>query len=196
MSVSLKKGEKISLSKIASDAGISSLTKVTAGLGWDVNRYAGGGKFDLDASAFLLGSDGKVRSAEDFIYFNHTATQGVKHSGDNTTGEGEGDDEKILVDLTAISPDVEKIVFTVTIYDAARRNQNFGMVENSRIHLVDEVTGTELAEFDLGEDFSVETAVVAAELYKHNGEWKVNAIGQGFSGGLEALCANYGLAIG
>ncbi len=197
MAVSLSKGSKISLAKVAADAGISGgLTKIMVGLGWDVNRYDGGAEFDLDAAAFMLGAGGKVRSSDDFIFYNQKVGPGVEHMGDNRTGEGEGDDEVINVDLTAIPADVEKVSFTVTIDQAEARKQNFGMVENSYIRVVDAVSGTELIRYDLGEDFSVETAVVVADLYRHNGEWKFNAIGMGFAGGLAALCANFGVDIG
>ena len=196
MAVSLSKGGKVSLAKVAADAGISSLTKIMVGLGWDVNRYDGGAQFDLDAAAFLLAGTGKVRSSDDFIFYNQKVGPGVEHMGDNRTGEGEGDDEVINVDLNAIPADIERVSFTVTIDQAEQRNQNFGMVENSYIRVVDAASGTELIRYDLGEDFSVETAVVVADLYRHNGEWKFNAIGSGFSGGLAALCANFGVDIG
>jgi tellurium resistance protein TerD len=197
MAVSLSKGGKVSLAKVAADAGISGgLTKIMVGLGWDVNRYDGGADFDLDAAAFMLAGTGKVRSSDDFIFYNQKVGPGVEHMGDNRTGEGEGDDEVINVDLNAIPADIERISFTVTIDQADTRNQNFGMVENSYIRVVDAASGTELIRYDLGEDFSVETAVVVADLYRHNGEWKFNAIGSGFSGGLAALCANFGVDIG
>ncbi len=197
MAVSLSKGGKISLAKVAADAGISGgLTKIMVGLGWDVNRYDGGTDFDLDAAAFMLAGTGKVRSSDDFIFYNQKVGPGVEHMGDNRTGEGEGDDEVINVDLNAIPADIERVSFTVTIDQAEQRNQNFGMVENSYIRVVDAASGTELIRYDLGEDFSVETAVVVADLYRHNGEWKFNAIGSGFSGGLAALCANFGVDIG
>ena len=197
MAVSLSKGGKISLAKVAADAGISGgLTKIMVGLGWDVNRYDGGADFDLDAAAFMLAGTGKVRSSDDFIFYNQKVGPGVEHMGDNRTGEGEGDDEVINVDLNAIPADIEKISFTVTIDQAEARKQNFGMVENSYIRVVDAASGTELIRYDLGEDFSVETAVVVADLYRHGGEWKFNAIGSGFSGGLAALCANFGVDIG
>ena len=196
MAVNLSKGGKVSLAKVASDAGISGgLTKIVVGLGWDVQKYDGGADFDLDAAAFMTGASGKVRSDADFIFYNQKEGPGVLHTGDNRTGEGDGDDEQIKVDLTAVPADVEKISFTVTIDQADVRNQNFGMVENAYIHIVDEVTGTELIRYDLGEDFSVETAIVVAELYRHNGEWKFNAVGSGFSGGLAALCRNFGVNI-
>lgn len=196
MAVSLSKGNKVSLAKVATDAGISGgLTKILVGLGWDINRYDGGAQFDLDAAAFMLGATGKVRSSDDFIFYNQKKGDGIEHKGDNRTGEGDGDDEVIAIELAAIPADVEKISFTVTIDQAVERSQNFGMVENSYIRVLDEVTGTELLKYDLGEDFSIETAVVVAELYRHNGEWKFNAIGSGFSGGLSALCQNYGVDI-
>jgi tellurium resistance protein TerD len=195
MAVSLSKGGKVSLAKVASDAGIDSLTKIRVGLGWDVNRYDGGADFDLDASAFICGADNKVRNEKDFIFYNNkeSVDGATVHTGDNRTGEGEGDDETLVIDLTKVDPSVEKINFTVTIDQADKRNQSFGMVENSYIRIVDETSGTELIKYDLGEDFSVETAIVVAQLYKHNGEWKFNAIGSGFAGGLAALCANFGI---
>ena len=144
MSVSLSKGSKVSLSKVANEAGISNLTKVTLGLGWDTNRYDGGADFDLDASAFMLGANGKVRSDADFIFYNNKGAQGIEHTGDNRTGSGDGDDEQIIVDLPQLPADVSKIAFTVTIDQAEARGQNFGMVENSYIRLVDTNTNTEL----------------------------------------------------
>lgn len=193
MSVNLSKGGKVSLAKAASDAGVSGLTSVTVGLGWDVNRYDGGSDFDLDASAFMVGADGKCKNESGFIFYGNKEGVGVTHTGDNLTGAGEGDDEQILVDLNTVPTEIEKIAFTVTIYDAETRNQNFGMVENSYIRVFDSVSGTELIRYDLGEDFSIETAIVVGELYRHNGEWKFNAVGSGFSGGLSALCGNFGI---
>lgn len=205
MAVSLSKGSKVSLAKVAADAGIASLTNIIVGLGWDTNRYDGGSAFDLDAAAFMLGANGKIREEADFVFYGSTrktadgkpcdSVESVVHTGDNRTGEGDGDDEQIIIDLTKVPANVEKIAFTVTIYQADTRKQNFGMVENSMIHIVDKVTGTELVKYDLGEDFSSETAVVVAELYRHNGEWKFNAIGSGFQGGLAALCNNFGIAV-
>ena len=196
MAVNLSKGGKISLAKVAADAGISGgLTKIVVGLGWDVQKYDGGADFDLDAAAFMTGANGKVRSDADFIFYNQPQGPGITHTGDNRTGEGDGDDEQIKVDLTAVPADVDKVSFTVTIDQADVRNQNFGMVENAYIHIVDEATGTELVKYELGEDFSVENAIVVAELYRHNGEWKFNAVGSGFSGGLAALCRNFGVNI-
>ena len=171
------------------------MDKVIIGLGWDTNKYDGGSQFDLDAAAFMQGAGGKVRSDADFIFYNQKTGPGIEHTGDNRTGEGDGDDEQIKVTLSDVPADVEKISFTVTIDQADTRNQNFGMVENSFIRVVDEATGTELVRYDLGEDFSVETAIVVAELYRHNGEWKFNAVGSGFAGGLAALCNNFGVQV-
>lgn len=196
MAVSLSKGGKVSLAKAASDAGIAKpLSKVIVGLGWDTNRYDGGAQFDLDAAAFILGGNGKVRNSNDFVFYNNKQGAGVVHTGDNRTGAGDGDDEQIIVDLTALPADVEKVAFTVTIDQADVRNQNFGLVENAFLHIMDQETGTELIRYDLTEDYSVETAIVVAELYRNNGEWKLNAIGSGFSGGLAALCGNYGIEV-
>jgi tellurium resistance protein TerD len=196
MSINLTKGQKINLSKEC-----GSLSQITVGLGWDTNKYSGGYDFDLDASAFLCGANGKVRKDEDFIFYgNKDAENGsVHHTGDDRTGGSseEGDDEQIIVDLTKLPADVDKVAFTATIYDAVKRNQNFGQVSNAYIRLVDDASGKELVRFDLGEDFSIETAIVAAEVYRSGGDWKFNAVGAGFSGGLAALCGNYGIdAIG
>ena len=165
------------------------------GLGWDANVFDSGADFDLDASAFLLGENGKCPTEREFIFYGNLehASESVKHMGDNLTGEGEGDDEQIQIDLTKIPANISKVAFTVTIYEADQRGQNFGQVSNSFIRIVDESTGTELIRYDLGEDFSIETAVVVGELYRHNGEWKFNAIGSGFQGGLAALCGHYGI---
>lgn len=190
MSISLTKGQKIDLTKTN-----PGLKKIVVGLGWDTNKYDGGADFDLDASAFLCGASGKVEKDGNFIFYKNLTAQGVQHMGDNLTGAGDGDDEQITVTLNEVSADVEKIAFTVTIYDAENRHQNFGMVENAFIRVVNADTNEELIRYDLGEDFSVETAVVVAELYRHNGEWKFNAIGSGFAGGLAALCNNYGLSV-
>lgn len=193
MAISLQKGQKIDLTKTN-----PGLTKVLVGLGWDTNKYDGGADFDLDAAAFLLGADGKAPSDADFVFYGNLkhSSGSVEHLGDNLTGAGDGDDEQIKVDLQAVPANIEKIAFTVTIYDYETRRQNFGQVSNAFIRIVNEATGEELLRFDLGEDFSIETAVVVAELYRHNGEWKFNAIGSGFSGGLAALCANFGINAG
>lgn len=192
MPVSLKKGQKVSLTK--DNPG---LTKVVVGLGWDVNSFDTGGDFDLDAAAFLLGDGGKTVGSGDFIFYGNLkhSSGGVEHLGDNLTGAGDGDDEQIKVDLTKLPAAVSRIAFTVTIYEAEERRQNFGMVNNAFIRIVNENSGEELLRYDLGEDFSIETAVVFGELYKNNGEWKFNAIGSGYQGGLAALCANYGVDV-
>lgn len=193
MAISLQKGQKIDLTKTN-----PGLTKVLVGLGWDTNKYDGGADFDLDSAAFLLGDSGKVNSDADFVFYGNLkhVSGSVEHQGDNLTGAGDGDDEQIKVDLAAVPANVTKIDFTVTIYDAEARRQNFGQVSNAFIRIVNEATGEELLRFDLGEDFSIETAVVVAELYRNNGEWKFNAIGSGFSGGLAALCRNFGVNAG
>ena len=192
MAVSLLKGQKVDLTK-----GNPGLTKIMVGLGWDTNKYDGGYDFDLDAAAFLLNAGGKVNADTDFIFYNNKLHESgaVEHMGDNLTGDGEGDDEVINVDLSKVPANVDKIDFTVTIHEAEQRSQNFGQVSNAYIRVVDEVNGSELIRFDLGEDFSVETAIVVGELYRNNGEWKFNAIGAGFSGGLAALCRNFGINI-
>ena len=190
MPVCLQKGQKVSLTK--DNPG---LTKVVVGIGWDINQYDTGTSFDLDSSAFLLTSAGKVSCAEDFVFYGNLKhpSGAVEHMGDNLTGAGEGDDEQIKIDLSKVPANIEKIAFTVTIYDAEARNQNFGQVNNAFVRIYNEATGEEMMRYDLGEDFSIETAAVFGELYKHGGEWKFNAIGSGFYGGLAALCANYGV---
>jgi tellurium resistance protein TerD len=190
MAITLQKGQKVDLTKGRS------LTKLLVGLGWDTNRFDGP-DFDLDGAAFLLGSNGKVAVDSDFVFYNNLthASEAVKHQGDNLTGEGDGDDEQIVVDLNRVPAQIEKIAFTVTIHEADNRKQNFGMVSNAFIRIVDENNGQELLRYDLGEDFSVETALVVGELYRNNQEWKFNAIGSGFNGGLSALCKNFGINI-
>ncbi len=192
MPVSLQKGQKVSLTK-----GNPGLSKVVVGLGWDVNQFDTGGDFDLDAAAFMLTDSGKVSKSEDFVFFgNLTHPSGsVQHMGDNLTGAGDGDDEQIKVDLSKVPANISKVAFTVTIYDAEIRHQNFGQVNNAFIRIYDETTGEELLRYDLGEDFSIETAAVFGELYKNGSEWKFNAIGSGYQGGLAALCANYGVDV-
>lgn len=193
MVVSLQKGQKVDLTK--SNPG---LTNVVVGLGWDTNKYDGSQSFDLDASIFLLNQEGKVNEQTDFIFYNNPigGAGSVEHSGDNLTGAGEGDDETVKVSLNTIPANVAKIAFTVTIHDAQTRNQNFGMVSNAFIRVVDAASNNELIRFDLGEDFSIETAVVVGELYRHGSEWKFNAVGAGYQGGLEALCGDYGIQLG
>ncbi len=192
MAVSLKKGQKVDLTK-----GNPGLTNIVVGLGWDTNRYDGGADFDLDAAAFLLGASGKVNDDADFVFYNNLkhSSGSVEHLGDNLTGEGDGDDEQIKVDLTKVPANIEKIDFTVTIHEADVRKQNFGQVSNAYIRIVSENDNKELIRYDLGEDFSVETAVVVGELYRNNNEWKFNAIGSGFSGGLAALGRNFGVNV-
>lgn len=192
MAVSLAKGQKVDLTK-----GNPTLKNAVVGLGWDVNKYDGGSSFDLDAAAFLTNAEGKVSSDGDFIFYNNVkhASGAVTHLGDNTTGEGEGDDEQVRIELDKIPADVEKIAFTVTIHEGEARSQNFGQVSNAFIRIINEETNEELLRYDLTEDFSVETALVFGELYRHNGEWKFTAIGAGFEGGLGALCGNFGINI-
>ncbi|KAB2492480.1 TerD family protein [Priestia endophytica] len=192
MSISLSKGQRIDLTKTN-----PGLVKGIIGLGWDLNQYDGGAGFDLDASAFLADEKGNCQNDHDFIFYNNLKhpSGGVEHTGDNRTGEGSGDDEQLFVDFSKIPENIHRVGITVTIHDAESRNQNFGQVSNAFVRFVDEVTGKELIRYDLGEDFSIETAVVVCELYRHNGDWKFNAIGSGFSGGLAALCRNYGLEV-
>ena len=192
MPISLQKGQKVDLTKTN-----PGLTKMCIGLGWDINKYDGGSAFDLDTAAFLLGENGKVREQGDFVFYSNLshASGAVVHKGDNLTGEGEGDDEQIMVDLSKVPADVQRIAFTATIYDAENRRQNFGQVSNAYIRVVDSANNTELIRYDLGEDFSIETAVVVGELYRNGSEWKFNAIGSGFQGGLAALCGNYGISV-
>lgn len=191
MAISLNKGGNLSLSKTD-----PTLTKMLIGLGWD-ERVTSGQAFDLDASAFLLTQNGKVRGDHDFIFYNQlkSADGSVEHAGDNRTGQGDGDDEIIKVDLARVSPDIDKIAITVTIHDAQARGQNFGQISNAFIRVVNEQTGAEVVRFDLAEDYSVETAMVFGEVYRHNGEWKFRAVGQGYSGGLAAMCHQYGIQI-
>lgn len=190
MSISLVKGQKIDLTK-----GNSGLRKVAFGLGWDTNRYDGNSDFDLDVSAFLTDDTGKVTSEKDFVFYGQPQhpSGALIYSGDNRTGEGDGDDETMIVDLNKIPSNITKISFSATIYDADERLQNFGMVENAYVRLIDEDTGEELVRFDLTEDFSTETALVVAEIYKRDGQWKFAAIGSGYDGGLKALCKEYGI---
>jgi tellurium resistance protein TerD len=192
MPINLSKGQKVSLTK--DNPG---LKKVVVGIGWDVNAFDTGGDFDLDGAAFLLGDSGKVADSSDFVFYGNLkhSSGGVEHLGDNRTGAGEGDDEQLKVDLSLIPASVSRVAFTVTIYEAEARKQNFGQVSNAFIRIYNEETGEELLRYDLGEDFSIETAVVFGELYKNNNEWKFNAIGSGYQGGLAALCANYGVDV-
>lgn len=193
MSIVLTKGQRIDLTKTN-----PGLKKAIIGLGWDVNTFDGGHEFDLDASAFLVDASGKLRNEKDFIFYNNLQAQdgSVIHTGDNRTGEGEGDDEQLIIEFDKVSPEIQKIAITVTIHEAEQRNQNFGQVSNSFVRVVNEQTNQEILRYDLGEDFSIETAVVVCELYRHGGEWKFNAIGSGFQGGLAALVRHYGMEAG
>ncbi|WP_448663665.1 TerD family protein [Sphingomonas sp. CJ20] len=192
MSVSLSKGGNVSLSKEEPN-----LSRILIGLGWDV-RTTDGADFDLDASAFLLAADGRVRGDSDFIFYNNLrSTDGsVEHTGDNRTGAGDGDDEALKVNLPRLPADVQKIAVAVTIHEGEARRQSFGMVSNAFIRIVDDVTGRELSRYDLAEDASTETAMIFGEVYRHNGEWKFRAVGQGYKGGLAPLARNYGVSVG
>ncbi|KHO14332.1 chemical-damaging agent resistance protein C [Acinetobacter baumannii] len=192
MAISLNKGGNLSLSKTDPN-----LVRVLIGLGWD-ERATDGAAFDLDASAFLLTAGGKVRGDHDFIFYNQLKSQdgAVEHTGDNRSGQGDGDDETLLVNLSKVAPEVEKIAITVTIHDAKARGQNFGQIANAFIRVVNQDTNVEVVRFDLAEDYSTETAMVFGEVYRHNGEWKFKAVGQGYSGGLAAMCQQYGIQVG
>ena len=192
MPINLSKGQKVDLTK-----GNPGLDSILAGLGWDTNRYDGGHDFDLDVSIFMTNEQGKVDTDTNFVFYNNPkdAAGSVVYSGDNRTGEGEGDDETVNITLSKVPADVAKISFTVTIHEAQARGQNFGQVSNAYIRIVDTAKNEELPRYALGEDYSIETAIVVAELYRHGGEWKFAAIGSGFQGGLEALCRNFGLSV-
>lgn len=192
MAITLQKGGNISLTKTA-----PALKRVLVGLGWQA-RSTQGDDFDLDASAFLLGQNGKVRGDDDFIFYNQltSACGAVEHTGDNRTGdEDDGDDESIIVDLTKVAAAIQRIVFSVTIHDAASRAQSFGQIGDAYMRLVDAENNIEIARFDLSEDYSTETAMIFGEIYLHNSEWKFKAVGQGYAGGLEAMCKQFGVVI-
>jgi len=191
MAVSLVKGGNVSLTKEAPTMNVA-----MAGLGWDA-RVTDGQDFDLDASVFMVGENGKVLNDSGFIFFNNKLSTcgSVEHQGDNRTGEGDGDDEQIKVSLSKVPAEISKLVFAVTIYDAEARKQNFGMVSNSFMRIYNNDNGTEIARFDLSEDASTETAMIFGELYRHNGEWKFKAVGQGFAGGLGALASQHGVNV-
>lgn len=192
MAISLQKGQKVDLTK-----GNPGLTKVIIGLGWDVNKYDGGKEFDLDAAAFMLNSEGKVPEDKNFIFYNNPKSPegSVTHTGDNRSGAGEGDDEQIKIDLASVPASIAKVSFGITIHEAKERSQNFGQVSNAYVRVLNEASGEELIRYDLGEDFSVETAIVVGELYRNNTEWKFNAIGSGYQNGLAGLCKDFGLDI-
>lgn len=192
MAISLSKGGNVSLSKEA-----PGLKNIVVGLGWDP-RATDGQEFDLDASVFVCGENGKVRSDADFIFYNNktSADGSIEHMGDNRTGEGEGDDEQVKIDLSKVPAGVKKLAFAVTIHEAESRRQNFGMVSNAFMRVVNAEGDKELARYDLGEDFSLEAAVIFGEVYRHNDEWKFKAVGQGFNGGLGPLASSFGVNIG
>lgn len=198
--ISLKKGQKISLTKAA-----PSMKHVLVGLGWSTQRYTGAADFDLDASAFLVDNNGRT-APDGFVFYGAACStadgrkcdgsESVIHSGDNKVGgDGINDDEQMTIDLSKIPANIQKVAISCTIYDSERRRQNFGMVSNAYIRIVDNDTGAEVARYDLGEDFSTETAVVIGEIYRHNGEWRFNAVGSGYSGGLAMICRQYGLDV-
>lgn len=191
MAVSLSKGGNISLNKEEPN-----LKKILVGLGWDV-RATDGTDFDLDASLFMTAKTGKVRSDKDFIFYNNLKSQdgSVEHTGDNRTGAGDGDDESLKIDLQNIPADVDKLVIGVTIYDSDARRQNFGMIQSAFIRIVNLDNNREIARFDLSEDMSTETSMLFGEVYRHSGEWKFRAVGQGFKGGLDAMARSYGVSI-
>jgi tellurium resistance protein TerD len=192
VTVSLTKGGNVSLTKQA-----PGLSAVTVGLGWDA-RTTDGKDFDLDASAIVCGADGKVFSDKHFVFFNNLATPdgAVQHTGDNLTGEGEGDDEQVKVNLNALPAEIDKIVFPVSIYDAAAAGQSFGQVRNAFIRVVNQADNSELARYDLSEDASTETAMVFGELYRNGAEWKFRAVGQGYSSGLRGIAHDFGVNVG
>ena len=191
MAVNLNKGGRVDLTKG------TGLKKVLMGLGWDINRYTGGKAFDLDLVMFMCGADGRCTNENQIVFYNNPKdpAESVIHSGDNRTGVGDGDDETAIIDFTKIPEDIQKIVMAVTIHEAKANNQNFGSVDNSYIRVLNSDTNEELVRYDLGEDFSTETSVVFGELYKHGGEWKFKAVGQGFEKELADLCVEYGLEV-
>ena len=194
MAINLSKGQRVSLDK--------SVKLALVGLGWDTNRYDGGADFDLDASAFMLGANGKVRKDEDFIFYGNlqSADGAVTHTGDSLEGGSGGDDETLFIDFSKVPADIEKIAITVTIYEAQERGQNFGQVSNAYVRVArrnseSDTVGVEELHYDLGEDFSIETALVVCEIYRSGATWKFNAVGAGYQGGLYALCKAYGVNV-
>ncbi|MEG5060857.1 TerD family protein [Microcoleus sp. A2-C5] len=190
MAVSLTKGQRVSLEKIS-----PGLSEVFIGLGWDVKATDTGSDFDLDSALFLLGANDKLISDNHFIFYNNLTSpdpdKSVQHMGDNLTGAGEGDDEVIKINLKKVPNDVQKILVTVTIHEAEQRHQNFGQVQNSFVRIVNAQTQQEAVRYDLVEDYSIETALIMAELYRKDGEWRLNAVGSGYKGGLQALLDRY-----
>ena len=193
MGVSLSKGGNVSLTK---EAGAAGLSAVTVGLGWDV-RSTTGVDFDLDASAIACDANGKVASDQHFVFFNNLKSPdgSIEHTGDTLTGEGEGDDEQINVNVAAVPAEIDKVVFPVSIYDADSRQQNFGQVRNAFIRVVNQANGSELARYDLTEDASTETAMVFGELYRAGNEWKFRAVGQGYATGLSGIARDFGVNV-
>jgi tellurium resistance protein TerD len=191
MAISLKKGGNVSLTKTT-----PGLKKIFVGLGWDA-RTSDGAAFDLDASLFMTNESGKVRSNDDFIFFNNLTSKcgSVEHMSDNVTGIGEGDDEIIRINLSLIPADIARLSVTVTIYDADTHKQNFGMVSRAFIRVVNEENGQEIARYDLSEDYSMETTMVFGEIYRHGGEWKFKAVGQGYAGGLDVMAQQFGISL-
>lgn len=191
MAVSLQKGGNVSLSRSATN-----LTRILVGLGWEA-RETSGDDFDLDASVFMVQESGKVASDDDFIFYNQLVSTcgSVEHTGDNRTGAGDGDDEAVKVDLPAVPPHVQRLVVCVTIHAAAERKQNFGMVRDAFIRIANLDDDVEIARFDLSEDYSTETAMIFGEVYRHGGEWKFKAVGQGFAGGLEPVARSFGVNV-
>ena len=189
MAINLQKGQNVSLN--AESPGINHLL---AGLGWDTQSFAGAA-FDLDVMVFLTDGNGKVLSDDHFVFYNNLKSPdgAVEHTGDNLTGDGDGDDETILVSLAAVEARVEKVIFTVSIHEAEQRRQTFGQVRNAYMRIVDKANGQEIIRYDLSEDFSIETSLVVAELYRRNGEWKFKAVGQGYKGGLLELLRAHGV---
>ena len=192
MAVSLSKGANISLSRTSPN-----LKNILVGLGWDA-RGTDGDDFDLDASIYMLGENGKVRGDDDFIFYNQLTSRcgSVEHTGDNRTGAGEGDDEQLKVFLEKVPTNIQRLAITVTIHDAVARKQNFGQVSDAFIRIVNMDNDIEIARFDLSEDYSTETAMIFGEIYRHSGEWKFKAVGQGYGGGLEAMCRQFGVSLG
>lgn len=190
-SLTLSKGSNLSLTK--TDPG---MRQAMVGLGWDP-RTTAGAAFDLDASALLVGSSGKVRSNDDFIYYNQLAAKdgSVVHQGDNLDGGGDGDDEQVLVDLSNVAEDVDKIVIVVSIHDAVARGQNFGQVRDAYCRVVNQESGNEVVRFDLTEDAAAETTMIFAEIYRNNGEWKFRAVGQGYATGLAGIASDFGISL-
>lgn len=192
MAVNLTKGGRISLNKEA-----PGLKKILIGLGWDTNASDTGADFDLDAFVFLLDSNAKVANEKDFIFYNNLSSSdgSVVYTGDNRTGEGDGDDESIKVDLSKISSSIKEIAIVVTIHEATQRKQNFGMVRNAFIRLVNDETNTEIVRYDLEEDYSTETGLLFGRLYFKDNEWKFSAVGTGYKEGLDGFCKQFGLNI-